>query len=523
MKRILAAIIVSIFFGTAALAQTSPNLIQNQVLTPAQWNALFTAKQDYLGAPPLLITGGVMTGELGTAASTTINSGFNIPPGTAPTTPVNGDIWTTPAGIFVQVNGGTVGPLLSAATPCTICALTNNANNFSVAQVVNINGGTLAAALTGTVVRAANANSIATRFEADAYGATSYFSAVAYGGTLASPTALGSGVEIGGLNGWGYNGTAVVGPSAAFRLFTNGIWSGTSQPTYADIALTPAGSTSEIEVVKFTATSTTAVNAQIGTAGSIVGSLSFGNATSGTITISPATGALGSGVATLAAGTYNLVGDNLTQTLTNKTITSTSDVLGGVTMGLGSDATGDIYYNNGGIFTRLPKGVNGQALELVSGLPSWQSLTGTGTVNTAGTGLTLTGGGSTLNVSLSTATNVLSGNVSLSNTSNYFDGPSMAQGTTGTWFASGTVTLTDTAGAAQIFCKLWDGTTVIASSDITIQTGGLIQTMHLAGTLASPAANIRISCRDINSASGLILFNATSNSKDASIFGIRIN
>jgi hypothetical protein len=68
--------------------------------------------------------------------------------------------------------------------------------------------------------------------------------------------------------------------------------------------------------------------------------------------------------------------------------------LGGVTMGLGSDASGDIYYNNGGIFTRLPKGANGQTLQLVTGLPAWVTLAGTGTVTSAqisaGAGITVT-------------------------------------------------------------------------------------------------------------------------------------
>lgn len=47
-------------------------------------------------------------------------------------------------------------------------------------------------------------------------------------------------------------------------------------------------------------------------------------------------------------------------------------VIGGATMTLGSDATGDIYYRSaGGILTRLPVGSNGQVLTLASGLPSW--------------------------------------------------------------------------------------------------------------------------------------------------------
>lgn len=60
-------------------------------------------------------------------------------------------------------------------------------------------------------------------------------------------------------------------------------------------------------------------NPVLGIPGTSVGSIAFGNLTSGTEKIQPATGALGSGVATLPAGTYNIVGDSLTQTLTNKT------------------------------------------------------------------------------------------------------------------------------------------------------------------------------------------------------------
>jgi hypothetical protein len=51
------------------------------------------------------------TGKIITAASTTGAAGLNLPHGSAPTTPINGDVWTTTAGLFAQVNGGTVGPM----------------------------------------------------------------------------------------------------------------------------------------------------------------------------------------------------------------------------------------------------------------------------------------------------------------------------------------------------------------------------------------------------------------------------
>ena len=44
---------------------------------------------------------------VGVAASTTGAAPFNIPQGTAPTSPNNGDIWTTSTGVFARINGTT--------------------------------------------------------------------------------------------------------------------------------------------------------------------------------------------------------------------------------------------------------------------------------------------------------------------------------------------------------------------------------------------------------------------------------
>lgn len=53
----------------------------------------------------------VSEGLAQTVASAAASAGLNIPHGTAPTAPVNGDVWTTTAGLYVRVNGVTVGPL----------------------------------------------------------------------------------------------------------------------------------------------------------------------------------------------------------------------------------------------------------------------------------------------------------------------------------------------------------------------------------------------------------------------------
>lgn len=64
------------------------------------------------------------------------------------------------------------------------------------------------------------------------------------------------------------------------------------------------------------------------------------------------------------------VGKAATQTITNKTLGT------GTKISLGSDATGDIYYNGGsGTLTRLAIGTNGYVLKVTAGIPAWAAET----------------------------------------------------------------------------------------------------------------------------------------------------
>lgn len=120
---------------------------------------------------------------------------------------------------------------------------------------------------------------------------------------------------------------------------------------------------------------------------------------------------------------------------------------------------------------------------------------------------------------LTTATNILGGDVACNNASNFFDGPSMAQGTSGTWWCSGTVSVGG-ASSSNIDVKLWDGTTIIASARAWFNAASTMA-FSLTGFLASPAANIRMSVRS-SATNASITFNTSGQSKDCSVFGLRI-
>lgn len=64
--------------------------------------------QDSAGGTLMNVNAGGKTTLKASAAGA---ASLNLPHGAAPSAPANGDIWTTTAGLFVRVNGATVGPL----------------------------------------------------------------------------------------------------------------------------------------------------------------------------------------------------------------------------------------------------------------------------------------------------------------------------------------------------------------------------------------------------------------------------
>lgn len=530
LRRLTLSLVAIILLGSGAAQAQSPcaAIAYGAVLTAGQFNNCFALKQDFAGGPVLPLSGGVMTGPLVTAASSATTAGFNLPPGAAPTSPNNGDMWTTNGGLFIQINGVTVGPLTSGGasgsftstypiavtfpsagvvnyalnydakftvtsnalalaniasgnllansssgsaepTSSTLTALIDRALGSAQGSVLNRGASSWSATPTptlgssgtvgsltlgnltsgtvtlqavtgalGTVTASLPANTgiiaelnlnqtwIAVQFygsgdlvlNGSGSGSTALNASPIAGSTVATlPANTGVIAELNLAQSWtqpqtfAANGVNLLGSGAGYttlasantsvfnyvmtfpaitdtvvtltssatlmnKTLTSPILSGTVTgnntiplPVLAQVGGGTVLGNNSSSSANVSATSTPV----LGLAGSVVGTLGFANLSTGSITLQPAAGALGSAVLTMPALTDTLVTLTSSATLTNKTIASSTDVLGGVTMTLGSDATGDVYYRNAsGMLTRLGIGSANNVLNVSNtGLPSW--------------------------------------------------------------------------------------------------------------------------------------------------------
>lgn len=71
---------------------------------------------------PIVLTSGNLR-QIASGDTLTLNAGvtggapLNVPQGSAPTSPADGDFWTTSSGAFIRIGGATVGPLGAGGTP----------------------------------------------------------------------------------------------------------------------------------------------------------------------------------------------------------------------------------------------------------------------------------------------------------------------------------------------------------------------------------------------------------------------
>lgn len=108
------------------------------------------------------VTAATFSGKLATAASIVGGANLNIPQGTAPTTPGNGDVWATSAGLFGRFNGATIGPFVGLAQFSATSPITYNSGTgvFACATCLTAAGGALVG--TAPIVVTGNAVSLST-------------------------------------------------------------------------------------------------------------------------------------------------------------------------------------------------------------------------------------------------------------------------------------------------------------------------------------------------------------------------
>lgn len=222
---------LALVWSAPAKAQTQSGckyIVYGAVLTPAQWNWCFQQKQDALGYTPVNKAGDIMTGELFMKPSNTASAGLNLGAGAAPTSPINGDFWSTSAGFFGYANGATVGPFGSAA----------------VASVTAANSSLTISPTTGAVLAAINLAN------ANVWGAIQTFTlAPVFTDQSGTRTALGLGTAATQNTGTSgatlpfLNGTNTWGGSNGFQAITTTSESSTGAQTIFSATAIPAGGT----------------------------------------------------------------------------------------------------------------------------------------------------------------------------------------------------------------------------------------------------------------------------------------
>lgn len=100
--------------GTQSVSAIKTGLsLQNVDNTSDLGKPVSTATQTALNAKAALAAN-TFTGKQTVPASASGGAGLNLPHGSAPSAPGDGDLWTTTAGLFVRANGVTVGPFRNA-------------------------------------------------------------------------------------------------------------------------------------------------------------------------------------------------------------------------------------------------------------------------------------------------------------------------------------------------------------------------------------------------------------------------
>jgi len=327
------------------------------------------------------LSGATFTGEVSTPASTTSSAGLSILPGTAPTSPVNGEIWNTGSDIQVQL-GGVTETLAEQSwvstnyAPKASPALTGNvtitANSASPALIITQDGA-------GDIVQFKDVTSDTTYTFIDANGKVTTIASdatagagfnIAHGVAPTSPVNGDIWTTTGGLF-WRQNGTTyqamnlsatqTVSGSITFSNATLTLGNSTAASTYnlgtgATLTATTkainigtngvSGSTTNIAIGSTTGTNAITINGPTTLAGTLTASgttVTLGNSTAAS-TINLGTGAtLTATTKTVNIGTSGVAGSTTNIAIGSTTGTSTTTLQGstvGTTLAADTNTTG---------------------------------------------------------------------------------------------------------------------------------------------------------------------------------------
>jgi hypothetical protein len=213
-----------------------------------------------------------------------------------------------------------------------------------------------------------------------------------------------------------------------------------------------------------------------------------------------------SGVLTISAGDLRVTtaGTNAasvatlngTQSFQSKTITNSNNVLGGVTMTLGSDADGDTYYRASNVLTRLAKGTAGQCFQMNGGAtaPTWGSC----------------GGASGITIGTTTVTSGTGGRFIYETTGNVVGEISTltSDGTIVTFSPTVTTGTGATSGLNATANSLTTGTAFHFSSS-SITSGSIVNIASTSTAGATGVKGLNIAMSGANAASGQTIAGAT--------------
>lgn len=118
-------------------------------------------------------------------------------------------------------------------------------------------------------------------------------------------------------------------------------------------------------------------------------------------------------------------------------------------------------------------------------------------------------------------TNSLGSPVTMTTSSTAYDGPTVSQGTTGTWLVMGGLMVNTPAGNNTVGIQLWDGTTNIATGGNSSGASQQVNT-HLSGIITNPTGNLKLTATNFSASGGTIAINNGAAAPSSYITAIRI-